>query len=423
MIRNYKKRIEKVMIEKVPRKKGDKLKPWVYLDSLKDKGVYEFAYRVPVGLSVLDLERQIDALYAACGAVVELKDYAGVVVIRVLPEDFPQMIEYKEEFLQVTSGKDILIGFDRQGGAITHSLRVPHLMIAGKSGYGKTDLIRFLLLQLINHNTSEEIEIQIIDLKGFSFMPFKNIPHITRIARDLASAWDVLDKAVKLMERRSNEVWNSEDRKKTANYKTLFVLIDEAYMISPNVLKDPERKKLARMCEEAAAKISGTGREAGVGLIYCTQRPDAEVINPLVKANMDAKICFKTGTESNSLIVLDHPGAAKLPHGTPGRVLLSATDLIECQVPYVGNDDEWNKVMEEYKHEEREDLGLNETYSDSIGGTDSHILQEEWISGKEGIGSAEGIGSGKDDRRETAGDRKKQSLETVCDWTKIFRDR
>jgi hypothetical protein len=434
----YKKRIDSVMEKKVPRQVprgkdkdgGDKYigKPWRYIDGRVVKGVSELVYEVPVGLSVLDLERQVDALYAACGAIVELKDYAGAVLVRVFPEDFPGFIPYNVKMLELAKGKEILIGFDRQGEPLIHSLRVPHLMIAGQSGYGKTDLIRWLLYQLICHNTPEQVEIWIVDLKGFSFMPFKGIPHITRIVRDLPGAKLLLEQAVKTMTDRSKEVWETEDRKKAETFRTLFVLIDEAYMISPNTVTGKDNKELAKACDEAAAKISGTGREAGVGLLYCTQRPDAEVINPLVKANMDCTICFRTKTESNSMIVLDRPEASKLPHKKPGRVLYSSDELNELQVPYVGNDDEWTEILTPLKrsvHHETTREHIDPIPGDSlcINPSSSEIFYPEWEPFQESKRDPQEIGGRKANRGTPPRDRQVENMETLLDWSKIFRGR
>lgn len=439
-LKDYRKRIEKVMELKTPRKVSTKKKdkdgeikmeytPWVYVDSRTEQGAHEFVYRVPVGYSYLDLERQIDALYATCGAPVEIKDYAGAVMVRILPEDFPGVIAYKETFLELAKAKkEIVIGFDRQGAPLLHSLRVPHLLIAGKSGYGKTDLVRWILFQLIHKYTPEEVELWIVDLKGFSFMPFKHIPHVTRIVRDLPGAKKLLEDAMKTMEERSAAVWNSGDRSKAERFKTLFVLIDEAYMISPKTITDKERRKLAAACDEAAAKISGTGREAGVGLLYCTQRPDADVINPLVKANMDCKICFKTETESNSVIVLDRPGAEKLPHGKPGRVLYSRDGLIEVQVPYIGNDEAWDELLKPYQREEQphethgRDIDPSEGNPPFLDGPSGEVLFPQWEPVQASERGSKEVGNGEMDRRPPEGNGENEVVETVIRWTFPPRD-
>jgi S-DNA-T family DNA segregation ATPase FtsK/SpoIIIE len=283
--------------------------------------------------------------------------------------------------------------------------------------------VRWILFQLIHQLTPEEAEIWIVDLKGFSFMPFKTIPHIKRICRDLNGAKILLEDAVREMEKRSRLVWDSGDRQQATAFKTLFVLIDEAYMISPGVTRDKERRQLAAACDEAAAKISGTGREAGVGLLYCTQRPDSEVINPLVKANMDCKICFKTETESNSIIVLDTPGAEKLPHGKPGRVLYSRDGLIEAQVPYIGDDDAWEKFLKPYQKEEndndneRQNIDVGEGHSIIFDEPGGEVFLPQWQPVETSERGTKAPGKGQMDRGTAAGNRKNKSLETNLVWT------
>lgn len=439
-LQDYKARIDSVMIAKVPRKVPTKKKdqdgekvmeytPWLFVDSRLESGSAELVYRVPVGYSANDLKKQIDALYASCGAPIEIEDYAGAVLLRVLLEGFPESIPFREDMLELATGQEIVIGYDRQGAPLLHSLRVPHMMIGGQSGYGKTDLERWILFQLIAHNTPEQIEIWIIDLKGFSFLPFKGIPHISRIVRDIAGAKLLLEQAVQEMSRRSNLVWESQDRNQAGKFKTLFVLIDEAYMISPNTVTNKEERELAKACDEAAAKISGTGREARIGLLYCTQRPDAQVINPLVKANMDCTIAFRTKTESNSIIILDEPGAESLPHKKPGRVLYSSDGLQELQVPFVGGDDAWYQLLEPYKKEckpnEQKGDSPNDCPGDTIilDGASSAALYGEWEPFQASERAPHETRKGETLGEQTEGNRSKQTLAPLVDWTEIFRDK
>lgn len=345
VLAGYRERIEEVMVNKRPFKYHDNLYPWPFVNGRVTKSSYDLAFEVPYGYSAGDLESQVDALSAACGAIVEIKNRAGVVVVSVYPQDFPAVIKYRPEMLKETSGRTVLLGYDRHDTAVTHNFRVPHLLIAGMSGYGKTDLIRWILFQLINRFTPAELEIQIIDGKGFSFLPFRNVPHITRIARSLPAAVEVLAEAHQAMLERSEEVWESGNRYDAKQFKWKIVLIDEAAQIAPALQRDKDTKQLAGIADQLAAAISCVGREAQVGLIYCTQRPDSTVINGQVKANMDAAICFRTKTGTNSEIVIDRRGAELLPADRPGRAIYSATTDTILQVPYVGDDEAWERVL------------------------------------------------------------------------------
>lgn len=427
----YGRRLDAVMKHNVPRIVGRdteteeaKRLPWKCVAKRFTGGAYEYAYQVPSGFSIKELERHVDAFYAACGCAVELQDRAGVVVVRVFPDDFPDKIPYSPEFLKLTEGREVVVGFDRTGKPITHNFRVPHQLVAGMSGYGKTDYLRWLLLQLISRFTPQELSIDIIDMKGFSFLPFRNVPHV-RVVRDLSGAVDVLQTGAKLMRDRSKEIWDSGDRSLTDRYQWKLIIIDEAAQIAPDLMPKGDDKDLAKLADEAAAQIAGVGREVSVGLFYCTQRPDSEVINPLVKANCDATFCFKTKTESNSMIVLDRPGAEKLPHKKPGRGLYATDDLVQVLVPYVGKDEAWDEVLRPYIKEKDADEGSQEEnhprhdegHTDYLDGASLELLQREWLPGETGVGSLEGTGTTEADRGEKARDRKEQSMAPILRWT------
>lgn len=351
MLRDYRRRIEKVMERRCPWIKVDKKPlPWRLVSERRTQHSYDYAFEVPLGYSVDDLRQETDALYAACGAVVEIKDKAGVAIVSVYPDDFPKLIPFTLDMLDLACGKAVLLGFNRKGEPIIHSFGTnPHLTAAGMAGYGKTDLLRLILFQLITRFSPEQLEIQIIDLKGFSFLPFRGIPHITRIARDLPGAAAILEGAQREMKRRAQEIWASGDRGKAKEYKWLIVLIDEAAQIAPAMIRPKEERELAYIADSAAAAISCVGREAGVGLLYCTQRPDAEVVNPQIKANMMASIAFRCKTESNSRVIIDRTGAEKLPEDAKGRCIYSTTEDVILQVPYVGDDDAWDHLLKSYR--------------------------------------------------------------------------
>jgi len=97
------------------------------------------------------------------------------------------------------------------------------------------------------------------------------------------------------------------------------------------------------------ASIACVGREAQVGMIMATQRPDANVIHPQVKQNCDVSIALRCKTLTNSEIILDHGGAEKLPHGKAGRAIYGGTTDTIFQIPYIGKDDVWTQILETYK--------------------------------------------------------------------------
>lgn len=360
---DYNKRIQEIMTLRCPsvNKKGVKI-PWKLLDKRSNDISHDFAYIVPTGYSVKDIRQETDAIYASCGGYVTIKDRGGVVVISINRKDFPSVIPYDPSFLDLTSGREVLCGFDILGKPITHNFRIPHILVGSQSGYGKTDLLRFWIYQLITRFTPEQIHIDIIDGKGFSFLPFRGIPHIRRIARDLSTARSVLQDAKAVMQKRSNEVWESNDREHINSYGWRLVIIDELAVISPSFQVSKPDRDLAVATYSDMASIACVGREASVGVIMATQRPDANVVHPQVKQNCDVSIALRCKTQTNSEIILDRSGAEKLPHGVAGRAIYSGIEDCIFQVPFIGKDDVWNTLLEPYRKEEIHHEESTETF-------------------------------------------------------------
>lgn len=391
---NILKRLQQVQRLKIPHVRNDKHYPWRCIGKERKGAIYKFAFAVPPGMSVVEMEGQQDALAAAVGAHIEIEDYGGAVAISVFTEDFARTLPYNGKAFEPNR---LLLGYNRAHEPITHTLNVPHMLIAGQSGYGKTDCLRWLLWQLIATHSPNRLHIDIIDMKGFSFLPFRNVPHIRRVARDLAGALDILTDTHQLMRARAKEIWQADDRSLATAQTLRLVIIDEAAQIAPKLISNRPRKKVADACNEAAGSISSVGREARVGLWYCTQRPDAEVINPLIKANIDAKLCFRTQTESNSRIVLDVPGAEQLPHGTPGRALYATDSLEEIQIPYIGNDEKWREVLNPYEQAREKTPRHSESAAggpDPVGRKLEPAFPRAWQPGEEVFGAADDNGEG-----------------------------
>jgi S-DNA-T family DNA segregation ATPase FtsK/SpoIIIE len=322
---------------------------WKFVSHRETKTAHDFAYLVPSGYSCRDIRQETDALYAAVGMPVVIRDRGGVVVISISKFDFPTTIPFQSEMLSLTKGREILVGYTPDGQPVIHSFRVPHLLIGGQSGYGKTDLIRLILLQLIHHFTPDQLWIDIVDGKGFSFLPFRGIPHIRRIVRDLGGAYTIMKEARQLMEKRSTEVWNSGDRDITNDFQWRIVLIDELAVISPSMQTTKEAKETAMITYSNMCAVACVGREASVGMIMGTQRPDVSVVHPQVKQNCDVSIAFRCKTLSNSEVILDRGGAENLPLGVAGRAIYAGLEDATFQVPFVGKDDKWDELLKPYR--------------------------------------------------------------------------
>ncbi|MCI3922416.1 AAA family ATPase [Paenibacillus sp. TRM 82003] len=303
----------------------------------------EHAFRLPIGMDYKKVYRTLGALMANLGTPVELENRLGVVIVRVVEHDFPKVMGFDAAHL----GDKLLIGYNRFREPIYHPLNV-HLLVAGASGAGKTDFLRWVMLQLL----LQEYAVKVVDMKGFSFMPFDHHPGV-EVATNIDAASKVLESAYKEMERRENLIKKTRDRSLTKEFQPLAVIIDEAAQIAPEQINDKEKKEVAKFCDEICARIAQKGREPRVFLFYCTQRPDRKVINPQVKANVEASIAFRTKTISNSMIILDRPGAEQIPVGAPGRCIYAGKEDYLLQVPYIGDDAAWETLLSEMLPYER----------------------------------------------------------------------
>lgn len=304
--------------------------------------VYESAWRIPSGYSFLNIATRRKTISAAVGADVELDDRGGVIIIRVIMKELPKEIPFNSEHLR---SDRLHIGYSRSWEPIYHPLHA-HLMVGGTTGAGKSDFLRYIIYQLV----LQGYEIRIIDMKTFSFMPFDTVPGIS-VVDNLESAAEMLHKTYAELLEREQIVKRARNRKIIKSFRPIVVIVDEAAQIAPKLNNNAEARKIAKYCDEYCAKISQKGREPRVSLIYCTQRPDADVINGQVKANMEAAVCFRVKTLVNSQIILDRGGAEYIPMNRPGRCIYSGTKDIMCQVPYIGDDDAWNDFLIDVKTE------------------------------------------------------------------------
>lgn len=319
---------------------------WTYYKGRSINGCFEMGFRCPAGEGAGDVEKLLPAIQASCGMEVELYDYKGYVMIRLCPNPMPTIIKFKLPMLKGLRPGEILIGYDRIGNRISFYWELPHGIIAGETGMGKTDLIRLIILCLLRDITPTDI--RIIDLKQLSFLPFRNIPNVT-IGTGITDAMKMLGAAAKEVRKRNNEIEKSGSRSNTKNLQKIVVIIDEAADISPAAFSGDD-KAIAKQMENDIATIARLGREVKVHLLYCTQYPTAQVISPQIKINCGMRLGLYVPTFKNSEVVLDRKGAEDL-HAIPGRAIFKKNLYTTVQIPYVGGDDVWEKLLQPLKKE------------------------------------------------------------------------
>ncbi len=219
--------------------------------------------------------------------------------------------------LHAKSKLAIALGQDVSGGPIVADLgKMPHLLIAGATGSGKSVCINSLIACMLLHNTPDDMKLVMVDPKMVELVAFNGIPHlISPVITEVDKVINVLKWTAREMERRYKIFSASGARNIDAYNKTvtprsgreylpyILIVIDELadiMMLSPDEV------------ERLLCRLAQMSRATGIHLIIATQRPSVDVITGLIKANFPARISFAVTSQVDSRVVLDMPGAEKL---------------------------------------------------------------------------------------------------------------
>lgn len=214
-----------------------------------------------------------------------------------------------ENFKKTKSNLAIALGRDVAGQAFyTDLVKMPHLLIAGSTGSGKTICINSIILSLLYKNSPEMVKFILIDPKRVELTAYNNIPHLlTPVITDHKKAIEFLKWAIKEMEERFKKLEQAGVRD-VANYKQndmpyIIIIIDELADLMA---------AFGREVEAGIVRLSQMARAVGIHLVVSTQRPSVEVITGLIKANITSRIAFQVATQVDSRTILDMAGAEKL---------------------------------------------------------------------------------------------------------------
>jgi len=298
-----------------------------------------------------DLAMALSAETIRIQAPIPGKDVVGIEI----PNDSVDTIYLRELidsklFKESKSPLTIALGKDIVGKPfITDLKKLPHLLIAGTTGSGKSVGINAMILSLLYKNSPDQLRLLMIDPKMLEFSIYNDIPHLlTPVITKPKQAIVALNNMVTEMERRY-ELMSDTRTKNIENYNEkvkkeggehfpyIVVIIDELADLMMTSGKD---------VEHSIARLAQMARASGIHLIVATQRPSVDVVTGLIKANLPSRISYRVGQKVDSKIILDQMGAESLLGR--GDMLFTppgATGLVRLHAPW-STEDEIEKIVE-----------------------------------------------------------------------------
>jgi S-DNA-T family DNA segregation ATPase FtsK/SpoIIIE len=287
-----------------------------------------------------DLARSLSAISVRVVEVIPGKSYIGL----ELPNQFREIVRLSEVigdeiFIQSKSPLTMVLGKDIAGKSVVADLgRMPHLLVAGTTGSGKSVGVNVMICSLLYKSTPEDVRFLMIDPKMLELSVYEGIPHLlTEVVTDMKEAANGLRWCVGEMERRYKLMSALGVRNlKGYNQKIQEAIAagtpirDPIWKPSDNMMTmPPELEKLpsivvvidefadmmmivGKKVEELIARIAQKARAAGIHLILATQRPSVDVITGLIKANIPTRMAFQVSSKIDSRTILDQQGAESL---------------------------------------------------------------------------------------------------------------
>ncbi len=379
-----------------------------------------FEYRPSPGIKLSKIVGLADDLALALSAVsirivapIPGRDVVGI----ELPNDVREMVNLREmiaskEFCESSSLLTLALGKDLMGRPVAAAMdKMPHLLIAGATGTGKSVGLNSMIISLLYKGTPDEVKLIMIDPKRIELSVYNDIPHlISPVVTDMKKATNALYWAVKEMERRyelletaglrnlvqynemvrqtMKENQESADRETKENEESLTNTQPTLELLPYIVIIVDELSDLMMVAskdvEFALTRLAQMARAAGIHIILATQRPSADVLTGTIKANFPTRISFQVSSKIDGRIIIDQGGAESLlgngdmlfcPPGTGKLMRIQGAYISEPEIAKITSflkeqrSPDYNEAItqgEEQETKEFDESDYDEKYDDAV---------------------------------------------------------
>jgi FtsK/SpoIIIE family len=321
-------------------------------------------WELPTGVTLRRVREHLEELEQRCGVGMWCRLEGNRLHMEVRRHPLPDRVDFDDFYAAARPGGELPAGLGRSrvGWLWVDLALLPHLLIGGIAGGGKSVFLRQVLTWLTLQRQPSQLRLLLLDFKGgIELARFGELPHALRpVVSDVLAAPDALLEVKAEMDRRLAEMRSARVNDIDAwhdaglpRWPRLVVVVDELAQLTIGVLGGKENDA-ARAAQKASTgllcELGRLGRAAGVHLILCTQRPDHEIIPGELKAVCGGTVAFRVRSIANSQILLDCDRAALLPPH-PGRAVWAHEGLEEFQAIYLDSEEGFRRLEERWLRE------------------------------------------------------------------------